>query len=339
MTLLTTYDSIPQEQWQQLVLLSPVATWFQTPEGFRFLEQVNDFTPFVVAVAEDERLVGLCVGQISHSRSRLVQFLTRRAVINGGPLLLPEISPEALRALLKAVNDITDRRAIFAEVRCFHDYSAWRELFAEAGWHYEKHLNFHIPCSDHNAMWQHLSENRRRQLSRAKSLGVRIDRISREEDLRAWYTILRRLYRRHVHKPLPSIDFFRVLMQQQLLLGVRAPGGQIIGGIACVKLPGKALYEWYICGLDEQCRPYAPSVVATWAAMEYAYRHGMPLFDVMGAGRPDVPYGVREFKQKFGGELVEHGRWIRVSHPFLYRLGEAVFKTLNITSFPSIPRQ
>lgn len=322
--LITTYDQIPQAEWQQLTDRSPVATWFQSPDGYRFLEGLRDYRPLVVAVTEDDGLKGVCVCQLSRSRHPMVHYLTRRAVINGGPLLAEDISGGALVSLLRTVDEQLRSRVIFTEIRCFHDYSGWAECFVEAGWQYEPHLNFHIACTDAEAMRQALSENRRRQIVRAESLGVRIEPINDERDLRAWYAILRALYRR-VHRPLPGIDFFRRLMTEQVILVVRAPGGQIVGGIALVELPGRALYEWYICGLDEQCRAYAPSVMATWAAMNYARENGLPLFDVMGAGKPDVPYGVREFKQKFGGRLVEHGRWIIVANSWLYRLGKAVY--------------
>jgi len=48
----------------------------------------------------------------------------------------------------------------------------------------------------------------------------------------------------------------------------------------------------------------------------------------MGAGKPDEDYGVREFKSKFGGELVNYGRFIRINNPFYYKLGELGLKIL-----------
>jgi hypothetical protein len=42
---------------------------------------------------------------------------------------------------------------------------------------------------------------------------------------------------------------------------------------------------------------------------------------MMGAGEPGVPYGVRDFKSEFGGTMVEHGRFLCVSKPWLYKIG------------------
>ena len=90
----------------------------------------------------------------------------------------------------------------------------------------------------------------------------------------------------------------------------------------CPILAGKTIYEWYVCGLDEDFRECYSSVVATYAAIEYAKEHGLSLFDFMGAGKPDIPYGVRDFKMEFGGELVEHGRYVCVQKLVLYRIGK-----------------
>jgi hypothetical protein len=49
----------------------------------------------------------------------------------------------------------------------------------------------------------------------------------------------------------------------------------------------------------------------------------------MGAGKPDIPYGVRDFKMEFGGELVEHGRFLCVRKPLLYWIGELGVKILK----------
>ena len=60
-----------------------------------------------------------------------------------------------------------------------------------------------------------------------------------------------------------------------------------------------------------------------------AAEHNMPRFDMMGAGKPDEAYGVRDFKAKFGGKEVEHGRWLAITKPLLYRIGVLGVKILK----------
>ena len=70
--------------------------------------------------------------------------------------------------------------------------------------------------------------------------------------------------------------------------------------------------------------------MVNYAAICYAANHGFPRFDFMGAGKPDDGgYGVRDFKLKFGGELVEHGRFVHVCHPLLFGLGKCAVKILK----------
>ena len=70
--------------------------------------------------------------------------------------------------------------------------------------------------------------------------------------------------------------------------------------------------------------------MATWAAIEYGARNGLSYFDFMGAGSPDSDYGVREFKSKFGGKLVNYGRFLRINHPVLYQIGKIGLKLLKV---------
>ena len=55
-------------------------------------------------------------------------------------------------------------------------------------------------------------------------------------------------------------------------------------------------------------------------------------FNFMGAGKPDVPYGVRNFKSKFGGELVETPRYVIAHKPLFYAIGKFVM-TLGVGTY------
>ena len=92
----------------------------------------------------------------------------------------------------------------------------------------------------------------------------------------------------------------------------------------------KVIYEWYVCGLDQDYKNIYPSVLATWAAIEYGLKNNLETFDFMGVGVPDKDYGVREFKSKFGGELVNFGRFGRINNHFIYTITEIGFNVLAL---------
>ena len=50
----------------------------------------------------------------------------------------------------------------------------------------------------------------------------------------------------------------------------------------------------------------------------------------MGAGSPDSEYGVRDFKSKFGGELVEYGRFKIVFNKFLFFVGKQALQIMTL---------
>ena len=174
-----------------------------------------------------------------------------------------------------------------------------------------------------------------------------------EQDVREWYGILQELYRTKVKTPLLPVEFFVQAYKQGVghFLLIRHEG-KIIGGSMVVKKPtpdtppgplsegrenadenaigNGVVYEWYECGMNAAYKEQYPSVMATWAGMQYAHEQGCARYDMMGAGVPGVPYGVRDFKAEFGGTQVEHGRWLYVAKPWLYAIGKAGVEMLKI---------
>ena len=313
-------------------------------------------------------LRGVCVGYVTKEKSRLKQFFTRRAIILGGPCLAEDATDEEVTALLSTLNSqhstlnsqhSTLNTPIYIEIRNFNDYSRWRGAIEAAGFSYQPHLNFHVDCTDKQKMWERLSDNRKRQIRKKPTPdpslkgGEKEGKDVSEQDVREWYGILQELYRTKVKTPLLPVEFFVQAYKQGVghFLLIRHEG-KIIGGSMVVKKPttdtppgplsegrenadenaigNGVVYEWYECGMNAAYKEQYPSVMATWAGMQYAHEQGCARYDMMGAGVPGVPYGVRDFKAEFGGTQVEHGRWLYVAKPWLYAIGKAGVEMLKI---------
>ena len=317
------YSEIDKAEWGALVGSAETATWFQTEAAYLFFASLPTMMrPFAYGVAEDGVLKGVVVGFVTVEQSRWRQFFTRRAIINGGPLLAEDISTEALRMLLGQLREEVSKEAIYIEMRNFNDYSCWKDRFEACGFTYQPHLNFHLDCSEEAVIQRNMHESRRRQVRKGLASGAVIEEAKTEQEVRDFYRILEQLYRRKVKTPLFGLEFFLAFFRQEwgkyLLVKYE---GKVIGGMMCPILEGRTIYEWYVCGLDESYREQHPSVLATYAAMQYAVEHGLPRFDFMGAGKPGEDYGVRAFKAQMGGQLVEHGRFLLIAKPLLYRIG------------------
>ena len=330
MVRILTYPDIDPQQWQALIDRSPYATWFQTKEAYEFYaSHSEEITPFAVGIEENGHLAGVIVGYTTQEKNPIKQLFTARSIIIGGPLLDEHISSDAISALLLAVKRVT-KNSIYVETRNFHSYAHWQSVFEANGFTYQPHLNFHVDTSSIDQVQSRMGKHRWRYIRLSMRDGAQIVEHPTLEQVRAFYTILQELYRTKVKTPLWSWDFFERLFHTENARYILVElDGKIVGGTACVCLPGRAVYEWYTCGLDNCRDDIRPLSVAIWGEMQYAAENGYPLFDFMGAGSPDQPYGVRDFKAEFGGELVEHGRFLCVRKPLLYWIGKMGVKWLK----------
>ena len=343
-TQIHTYEQLDRTAWAELVRTSRTGTWFQSPEAYDFFASLPTlFEPFVLGISNHQsRLRALCVGYVTKETGALKQFFARRAIIIGGPALADDCSNEEVIALMNAVREHLSSphslirslahsftRPIFIETRNFNDYSPWRAAFETAGFFYQQHLNFHV---DTTIDWQErLSDNRKRQIKKVESQKSKVVRClaTSEQDIREWYDILTQLYRTKVKTPLFPIDFFLEAYRRNIGHFLLVKQDQHVIGGSMIALDEKCVYEWFECGLNTEYKDQYPSVMATYSGICFAQSHGCSRYDMMGAGKPNIPYGVRDFKSEFGGTLVEHGRFLCVCQPFLYRLGKFAVRILK----------
>ena len=219
---------------------------------------------------------------------------------------------------------------IYIESRNFHDYSKWRNIFEANGFAYQPHLNFHVDTSSVEVVDNNLGKSRKRDIRTTIREGVTPVMQPTIEQVREYYQILHTLYTTKVKTPLFSWHFFEQLYHTEHARFILTEyQGRIIGGTVCVELHSRALYEWFACGEDGVYNHIYPSCYATYLGIKYSAESGCKIFDMMGAGKPDEAYGVRDFKAKFGGELVEYGRFLYIRKPLLYWIGKMGVKLLK----------
>ncbi len=330
MIIYNSVSEIDPSQWDELVEKSPTATFFQTRACYDFYSSLSFLKPFVFGVSENNTLVGILCGYTIADGNVLKRFFSRRAIVPGGVLLAPDASEQAVKLLLDKAKSQLSRKAIYLELRNYNDYTAFRPAIESSGFEYRPHLNFHVATPDVETASKQLSSTKRRDVKLSRKEGTDWIETKDINELKAFYEILENLYKTRIKTPLFPFEFFLKLAQHPSgKIFVIKKEEQIIGGSVCMVLPGRAVYEWFVCGLDGQLKNIFPSTLATWAGIEYAALNGYNRFDMMGAGKPDEGYGVREFKSKFGGELVEHGRFLYVCQPQLYTLGKYIVKKMK----------
>jgi lipid II:glycine glycyltransferase (peptidoglycan interpeptide bridge formation enzyme) len=207
----------------------------------------------------------------------------------------------------------------------------YTNLFCQYGFNYKPHFNYIVELNNAELVKKRTSESKLRQIKSSLKTGAIIVETSSLSELTEFYNILKKLYKEKVKKPLVEFEFFKKFYETPRLgkIFLIKKENKIIGGIVCPIFENKTIYEWYICGLDGHEKGLYPSVMATWAPIDYGLKNHIEKFDFMGAGSSDKDYGVREFKSKFGGILVENGRFLRINNQALYHLGQLGIKVLG----------
>lgn len=334
MKVLDNIDLIDEKQWRLLLEASKYRSFFQTKACYNLYNANESFMKaFCFAVEDNNQLKGVVIGYVQSDGGKLKSFFSRRAIINAGPLLAEDISQEALTLLLKTCKARLKKKAIYIEFRNFEDYSPYKDVFEHRGFNYHQHLNFHVCTTTEEIVQENLGKSRKRDIKTSLKEGAEIVENPSSDEIRSFYGILNHLYENKIKTPLFPLSFFEYLYRHDYskFLLIRY-NESIIGGTVCVCLPNHAVYEWFACGQDGVYKNIHPSTLATYAGIMYAAKNGFKRFDMMGAGKPDQDYGVREFKAKFGGELVQHGRFISITQPLLYQIGKLGVKIMKSKS-------
>ena len=320
-------NEIDTAEWQQLVDSHLSASFFQTPECYHLLSSMSFLEPFLFGVEENGKLKGIITGYIVADANRMVRFFSRRAIVPGGVLLNDGISEAAVKLLLRGAIKILKNKAIYIEIRNLIGYEDYKKVFGAEGFVYQKHLNIKVAVSSGEPVLKKLSKSKRRQYRLACRAGVQWRETDRTEDVIAFYSCLKQLYSQRIGVPLFPLEFFvKAVKSPRIKLLVVTRNGKIIGGILCALQPADTVYEWFVCGSINAGAKTYPSVMATVAGIEYAAANGYKSFDFMGAGSPGKPYGVRDFKLKFGGVMVEDGRFLYICNRLLYYSGVVLIK-------------
>lgn len=330
--IITNVFEIDIDKWRKFVASHKNGNIFQMPEMFNVFKMTQNYEPLIVSVLdENKNILGILVAVIQKEYSSFLGNFTARSIVWGGPLVSNN-SPMILQEILRAYNRIVGKKAIYSQFRnLWAQTEEEKMIFYNFKFHFENHLNIIVELKKaKEELFQNLHSSKRRQIRKAYKLNVSIHEIVKEHELKYLYYILKDLYRKKVKKPLPPLNLFLNLffiLNKQNMIKVFAVKyhDKIIGGIICPISFKKTIYEFYICS-DDKFKKLYPSVLATWAAIKWGCENGVSKFDFLGAGKPNTNYGVRDFKLKFGGRLVNYGRYEKINRPFLMQLGKSGLK-------------
>lgn len=325
---------LDEGRWREFVENHPQGNIFHTPEMFRVFAQTQGHQPALWA-AVDGRGCPLALFvpvQISLLDGPL-RLITTRTVAYGSVLCAPGWEGErALDLLLKTYNRSVRGSVLFTEMRNMADLNGLQPVLKQQGFVYEEHLNFLINLQrPPTEIWGAINANARRNVKKAIRSDVVVEEIEDKGDIPAVYAVLKEVYKR-IQVPLPDQSLFEaayaVLRPREMInIFIAKVDGVATGALTLLRYKGVLLY-WYT-GTLRDYSAYRPADLLVWHALEHGSRTGCHLFDFGGGGRPDEEYGVRDFKAKFGGELVNFGRNVRVHAPLRLQLSQKGYQMVR----------
>lgn len=329
-------ENIPLTAWAHFVSAHPMGSVFQTPEMYRLYLKTPQITPIAIAVAEtiNNQLIirGVLVSEIVSTGKAILKPLTARSIIIGGPLA--EVGPDAkdiCSLLMREYKKSLPWYVIYSEIRPIYDLSSYTDFLISAGFTRVGHYNLSMSIDvEKEQLWERMHKERRRNVSHAIKSGLEFKEIINKEDIAQAVALIQRTYKR---KKVPLVNSL-LFIKAQTLLGEYAHWFAAYYGeqmIACqIRLCFKELvYAWYAAS-DESCFKLRPNDFLTWKVLCWASDNGYKTFDFGGGGEPGKPYGVRDYKLKYGCDVFEYGRFLQIHRPCAYHFGKLGVKILKL---------
>lgn len=321
--------------WRRFVDEHPEGNVFHTPEMFEVFSRAKGHQPMLwAAVDSGDDILALLLPVNVFLFDGLLRSLTTRAIAYGSVLCAPGArGHEGLTELLRTYKRHAGGAPLFTEFRNLTDPTTTQPVLDQCGFAHEDHLNYLIDLRrPPEQILQGISSRTRQIIRRGLRRGeVVIEEIADRKDLLPLYAVLRQTYER-TRVPLADISLFEaafdVLHAKGMVRFALARVGDAPAAVSVELLYKGVVYGWY-GGTNRALGAYQPTELLTWNILEWGASRSYAVYDFGGAGRPGESYGVRDFKAKFGGDLVSYGRDVCVHAPNRLRLSRLAFELLR----------
>lgn len=316
-------------EWDTFVYAHPQGNIFQTMALYTVYQDTKNYFPIKVTVltSKENEIRGVMSGVIIREIGGFLGDFSAHSVIQGGPLISATADEHVISELIEKYDAIASKASLYTEIRNMYETQG---LFNNIGQYIKiDHLNFiiHLNQSEDD-LWNQIHKSRRKNISRAEKAGISVEEIVNREQILIFYRLLEETYK-NVKVPLADISLFesafRHLVPKGLAKFFLARHKDDYIGARAVFLYKDTIYDWY-AGAAVDALSYYPNDFLVWYILKWGIRNNYSIFDFGGAGNPNKPYGPREFKRRFGGELVNYGWHTRQYSKTKNKVAEIGFK-------------
>jgi lipid II:glycine glycyltransferase (peptidoglycan interpeptide bridge formation enzyme) len=316
-------------EWDTFVYSHPRGNIFQTMALYRVYQDTKNYFPIKVAVlnAKQDEIRGVMTGVIIREIDGFLGDFSAHSIIQGGPLVSFPADEHVIAELIEKYDAIACNASLYTEIRNMYDTQG---LFNHIGQYIKiDHLNFLINLNQsEDDVWNQIHKSRRKNVNRAEKAGIYVEEIVNREQILIFYRLLEETYK-NVKVPLADISLFesafRHLVPKGLAKFFLARHKDDYIGARAVLLYKDSIYDWY-AGAAADALSYYPNDFLVWYILKWGIKNNYSIFDFGGAGNPNKPYGPREFKRRFGGELVNYGWHTRQYSKTKIKVAELGFK-------------
>lgn len=328
-------DSVDREKWDNFILNHPNGNIFQSSRMAEVYNLTKNYEPISLAAIDSssEEILAIVQAVIVRDAPGFIGSISSRSIINGGPIFIENKKGfEAVTELLSYYEHLLQNRAIYTQIRNIWETENVLNTLEDLGYQYEPHLNYLINLDrSTEEIWKDIHKPRRKGINRAEKIGVKVRKVVDKSEIKECYRLFEETYK-NVRLPLADILLFESAYEIFFDAGLidfylATLEGEVVGSRVVLKYRG-TVHDWYAG--SKQNTNYVNEAIVWHMMCEYAGKE--KIFDFGGAGHPDKPYGVREFKKRFGGEEVEYGRYKKVhnkSREELMKSGLKIYKTVG----------
>jgi serine/alanine adding enzyme len=322
---------LEETAWRAFVEQHPEGMIFHSPEMFRVFGRTKGCRPELWAAVEKRRIMALFLPVRIAWKGGALRPWTSRAVCFGGVLGYPGAEGNsALSFLLNAYAREIRHAVIFTEIRNRCDSGPIQPTLRREGFLFEDHLEYVIDLGRPlEAIFQSIGRRTRKHIKHGLNRGaVRVEEIHDRRRLGECYDLLAKTYRA-AKVPLTDRSLFEAAFdllypRKMVRFALASVDGQP-AAVSVELLYKKVLFGWY-GGLDRRYSAFVPNELLMWDIFQWGAKNGCGRYEFGGAGKPNETYGVRDFKAKFGGALVNYGRNSRVHRPVLFNIGRTAYQ-------------
>jgi lipid II:glycine glycyltransferase (peptidoglycan interpeptide bridge formation enzyme) len=324
------HTEINLSAWQQFVDVQPDSTFFHTPEYYHAFQPDEQSKSQVIAVLSDaDEVLALSVF-IIYKEKGVKSYVSRRAIAMAPPIV-KENDAGLYQLILSEQNKFLKRKVIYCEIRNINKENLHFD-YARSDFQLQKHLNIintlNFPKEN---LFMKMDSYIRNRVRKAEKDQFSFQNLSFKDEF-SIHKLLSQLYKR-IQLPFFSEavfkGFYTDLLKQKKIIAYGVFKGKELVSTMLVSLHQNTWYCWYMA-TSRSVGNNGCAEFLVWNVFSEAQKQGVVLFDWGGAGKPNEKYGVRDFKKKFGGEIIEQYRALRVYKPVLYRLAKIALKFIQL---------